>query len=84
VAYHQRIHSETGQAPQERYNQGLTVLRHVNMQQVIELFMHKELRTVDKDFSDIRLNSAFYRVDPTLRGDRVQVRFDSFSDMENV
>jgi len=42
------------------------------------------LRTVDKDFSDFRLNSAFYRVDPTLRGDRVEVRFDPFSDMEKV
>ena len=84
MAYHTRIHSETGQAPKERYTLGLTALRHVDMQKVIEFFMRKVLRTVDKDFSDIQLNNTFYRVDPTLRGDRVQVRFDPFSDMKTV
>ena len=84
VAYHTRIHSETGQPPKERYNTGLTAVRHVDMQKVIQFFMRKELRTVDKDFSDIQLNNTFYRVDPTLRGDRVQVRYDPFSDMQNV
>jgi transposase InsO family protein len=84
MAYHTRIHSETGQSPKNRYNQGLTVLRHVNMQQIIQFFMRKVLRTVDKDFSDIQLNNTFYRVDPKLRGDRVQVRFDPFSDMKTV
>ena len=84
VAYHTRIHSETGQSPKERYTTGLTALRHVDMQKVIQFFMHKELRTVDKDFSDIQLKNTFYRVDPTLRGDRVQVRYDPFSDMQNV
>ena len=84
VAYHKRIHSETGQSPKERYTTGLTALRHVDMQKVIEFFMHKVFRTVDKDFSDIQLNNTFYRVDPALRGDRVQVRYDPFSDMQNV
>lgn len=84
VAYHTRIHSETGQSPKERYTTGLTALRHVDMQKVVQFFMHKALRTVDKDFSDIQLNNTFYRVDPTLRGDRVQVRYDPFSDMQNV
>jgi hypothetical protein len=84
VAYHTRIHSETGQSPKERYTTGLTALRHVDMQKVIQFFMYKVLRTVDKDFSDIQLNNTFYRVDPTLRGDRVQVRYDPFSDMQNV
>ena len=84
VAYHTRIHSETGQSPKERYANGLTAVRHVDMQKVIQFFMRKVLRTVDKDFSDIQLNNTFYRVDPTLRGDRVQVRYDPFSDMKNV
>ncbi len=84
VAYHQRIHSETSQSPQHRYTQGLKAVRHVDMQQVIQFFMHKEFRTVDKDFSDIRLHNAFYRVDPGLRGDRVEVRFDPFSDKQTL
>lgn len=84
VAYHQRIHSETGQSPQERYDQGLTVIRQVDMQKVINLFMKKENRTVNEDFSDIQLEGSFYRVDSRLRGDRVEVRYDPFSDMESV
>jgi putative transposase len=84
VAYHQRIHSETGQAPHQRYDQGLTVMRHVHMQKVLQFFMKKEYRTVDKDFSDIRLESSFYRVDPKFRGDRVEVRYDPFSDRKSV
>lgn len=84
VAYHQRIHSETGQAPEQRYDQGLIVTRHVHMQEVIQFFMKKEYRTVDKDFSDIRLEGSFYRVDPKFRGDRVEVRYDPFSDRKNV
>jgi putative transposase len=84
VAYHQRIHSETGQAPHQRYDQGLTGIRHIDMQKVIQFSMKKEYRTVDKDFSDIRLEGSFYRVDPKLRGDRVEVRYDPFSDRKSV
>jgi transposase InsO family protein len=84
VAYHPRIHSETNQPPKERYDQGVTVIRHVDMEEVIQFFMKGELRSVDTDFSDIRLYNRFYRVDKRLRGDRVQVRYDPFSDREKV
>lgn len=84
VVYHKRVHSETKQEPQQRYQQGLTVIRHVDMQEVIHFFMKKDVRTVDPDFSDIRINNRFYRVEPKLRGDKVQVRFDPFSDMQKV
>jgi putative transposase len=84
IAYHQRIHSETHQTPKERYHTGLTVIRHVDMEEVIHFFMRQDKRSVDKDFSDIRLNNSFYRVDPRLRGDKVQVRYDPFSDREKV
>jgi hypothetical protein len=84
VVYHPKIHSEIGKPPKEQYEQGLTVIRHVDMEEVIQFFMKKEYRSVDKDFSDIRINNRYYRVDPRLRGDRIQVRFDPFSDMEKV
>lgn len=84
VAYHPRIHSETNQSPKERYDSGLTVIRHVDMEEAIQFFMKQALRTVDKDFSDVRLYNRFYRVDRRLRGDRVNVHYDPFSEREKV
>jgi putative transposase len=84
VSYQQRVNSETGQTPQERYEHGLTVIRHVDMNEVLASFMRREERKVDPNFSDVRLNKRFYRVDPRLRGDTVEVRFDPFSAMDTV
>lgn len=84
VHYHQRVHSETKQTPKERYDQGLKFSRNVDLNEVMQFFMKQELRTVDKDFSDIRLHGRFYRVNPSLRKDKVQVRYDPFGDMESV
>lgn len=84
VVYHKNIHSEIGKPPEKQYKQGLTVIRHVDMDEVIQFFMKKDYRSVDKDFSDIRIDKRYYRVDPKLRGDRIQVRFDPFSDMQKV
>lgn len=84
VSYHESINDETGQAPQKRYQQGLTAIRQVDMGRVIESFMQTAFRTVNRTFSDVQLNKRFYRVDPKLRGDRVQVRFDPFASWEGV
>jgi transposase InsO family protein len=84
VAYHQKIHSETKETPKERYENGLTAIRHVDLNQCIQLFMREEVRSVHEDFSDIRLDNKFYKVDPRLRGDKVLVRFDPFSRMDKV
>jgi len=84
VSYHQRKHAGTGQTPQQRYEQGRTVIRHVDTTEILQYFMRRERRKVDPDFSDVQLHGRFYRVDPTLRGDKVEVRFDPFSTMETV
>jgi len=84
VAYHECIHSETGQTPKSRYDTGLTVIRHVEMDQVLASFMRKVTRTVHKDFSDISLDKRLYRVDPRLRGDKVWVHYDPFSSTDAV
>ena len=84
VAYHQRVHSEIKQPPEQRYEQGLTVIRHVDMGEAIQFFMKKDKRTVHKDFSDVRIDNRFYRVDSKLRGDKVEIRYDPFSDMQKV
>ncbi len=84
MSYHRRAHSETGQPPGERYQQGLTAIRHVDLEAAAKCFLRSEERTVHHDFSDVRLTGRFYRVDRQLRGDRVQVRYDPFSDLKTV
>ena len=84
VSYHKTIHSETGETPQHRYQKGLTVIRQIDIGRVLESFMTRVARTVNKTFSDVQLDKRFYRVDPKLRGDRVEVRYDPFSMIDTV
>jgi transposase InsO family protein len=84
MSYHREVNTETGQSPRERYEQGLTVIRHVDLEQVAMYFMRRVVRTVHPDFSDIQLHRRFYRVDKRLRKDKVEVRYDPFSSIETV
>lgn len=84
VSYHKTIHSETSEKPEERYQKGLTVIRQIDISRVLQSFMTSLLRTVNKTFSDVQLDKRFYRVDPKLRGDRVEVRYDPFSMLNTV
>jgi len=84
VSYHKNIHSETRQSPEQRYQKGLTLIRQVDMSQVIESFMQSVKRTVNRTFSDVQVDKRFYRVDAKLRGERVQVRFDPFARWDTV
>jgi hypothetical protein len=84
VSYHKTIHSETKQTPNQRYQNGLTAIRAVDMANAIESFLQSVDRTVNKTFADVQLNKRFYRVDPKLRGDRVQVKYDPFSSWDTV
>ena len=84
ISYHQRPNAETKQTPEARYQKGLSAIRHVDMDAVLESFMRRENRQVHGDFSDVQLNHRFYRVDKTLRGDRVEVRYDPFGQCQSV
>jgi putative transposase len=84
VSYHRRKNDETGEPPEARYHQGLTVLRPVSMEKVLRHFLHRETRRVHKDFADVQLHGRFYRVDKRYRGDRVEVRYDPFSARDTV
>lgn len=84
VSYHTRIHSETKQSPKERYQQGLTVVRHVDIEKILPFFLKTEIRTVDRTFSDIRLYGKFYRVPHTLRADKVKVKYDPYATEEVI
>lgn len=84
VSYHPRVNADTGQTPKERYDQGLSVIRQVDLPEILECFLLRVPRTVDKVYSDLRLHNQFYQVDPTLRGDRLEVRYDPFSPLDTV
>jgi len=84
VSYHQRVHSETGQTPEVRYHLGLGLIRQVDTQEVLQFFMERVRRRVHKDFSDVQVGSLLYRVNPDLRKERVEVRYDPFSSLETV
>jgi transposase InsO family protein len=78
VDYHRTLHSEIAQTPKDRYAAGLIVVRQVDLNEAHTSFMRSEQRRVHRDFSDIQLDKRFYRVDPKLRGDKVEVRYDPF------
>jgi hypothetical protein len=84
VSYHQRIHSETGQSPRERYEAGKRFTREVNVQRAMQFFLQREVRRVNKTFSDVQLPCGFFRVNKDLRGDKVEVRYDPFQQVDRV
>ena len=84
VAYHQDVHSQTGQTPRERYDQEPRLIRQIDVGAVLTFFHQRLERKVDVDFSDVRLKNLFFAVDPKLRGDRVIIEYDPFSTLEEV
>ena len=42
------------------------------------MFQRRERRIVHRDFSDVTVEGRHFAVDPKLRGDRVEVRYDPF------
>lgn len=84
VVYHQTANSETGQPPKQRYDERPSAIRQADMEAVAESFLQQTERTVDKTFSDIRLDNRFYKVDPKLRGDRLRVRYDLRGPVEEI
>jgi hypothetical protein len=84
IAYHQEVHSETHQSPEARYQTGLRVIRQVDMKEIISSFMQSVTRRVNPTFADVQLNKRLYKVEPKLRGDKVEVHFDPFSSIDTV
>ena len=76
--YHAAVHSETGQPPAVRYDATPHLARPVRLETVVPLFYAREQRTVDDVHSDVTIDRRHFAVDPALRGDRVEVRYDPF------
>jgi putative transposase len=77
LIYHQTRHSETGQTPLERYQQGLKDVRPADHAQLVQAFRWRETRKVRKD-GRIELQGNTYQVDPAFIGRTLELRFDPF------
>jgi putative transposase len=78
VVYHPKLHSETGQAPLERFRQDQApAIRSVDPQGLRQAFLHRATRRVTKTASfSFRANR--YRVPAYLRGQTVNLHYDPF------
>jgi len=73
--YHHHIHSETGQAPIERYC--AATARHATPEELREAFLWAKPRTVTKT-ATVSLHANTYEVDAALTGRSVTLLFDPF------
>lgn len=78
VLVHERVHDETKEKPRERFAR-LKERRYPDVQKLSRLFLVREKRTVNVKFSTVSIRGVAFRVDPMLRGRRVQVRFDPYA-----
>jgi putative transposase len=79
TVYHRREHSETGQAPLQRWADGWqgTAPPLPDPAQLHEAFLWSERRTVRKT-ATVSLHGNTYQVDPSLAGRQIELIFDPF------
>jgi putative transposase len=75
--YDSRIHRTTKQTPKQRYEARTDHIRHLSAEQLQEIFLWEEERTVRKT-SVVEIEGNFYDVDSALRGKKIQVRYNPF------
>ena len=73
--YNRRTHTETGEAPRDRYRRGLDKLRFVDERALRQAFLWKETRTADKA-GVLTLMGCRYQVSAKLAGRKLELRFD--------
>jgi transposase InsO family protein len=78
VVYHRKLHTETGQAPLERFRQDpAPTVRPADPEELRHAFLHREQRKVTKtDTFSFRRNR--YRVPAYLRRQSIEIRYDPF------
>jgi putative transposase len=78
VVYHRKLHTETGQAPLERYRQDpAPATRPVDPATLRQAFLHRDQRTITKT-ATFSFQGNRYRVPDYLRGQSVELRYDPF------
>lgn len=75
--YHKRIHSETGKKPIEAWSE-IKDIRKVSREKLDQVFLWRDKRTVNKETCLIAYETNRYEVIPSLRGKRVEIRFNPF------
>lgn len=76
--YHRRVHDETGRAPIDFWQADGFVPRYADPEVLAECFRTHVQRKVDKKTSTVEVQRRSYKVDPELRGRRVDVFYDPF------
>ena len=80
--YHHQVHSETGQTPLARWNEGFDRLGHgpvmASAQALTEAFLWSEYRTVTKT-ATVSLHGNTYQVEAALAGRKVELVFSPFN-----
>ncbi|MEI2774594.1 MAG: DDE-type integrase/transposase/recombinase [Tetrasphaera sp.] len=80
--YHHQVHSETGQSPLTRWNDGWQAAGHgptmPAADALTEAFLWSQLRTVTKT-ATISLHGNTYQVEPALVGRKVELVFSPFN-----
>lgn len=80
--YHHQVHSETGQSPLSRWNEGWQAAGHGPVMPatdaLTEAFLWSQLRTVTKT-ATISLHGNTYQVQPALVGRKVELVFSPFN-----
>jgi transposase InsO family protein len=78
VVYHRKLHTETGQAPLERFRQDPTpATRSTDPEQLRHAFLHRAQRKVYKT-ATVSFKGNRYTVPAYLRGKRIELRYDPF------
>lgn len=76
--YHRDIHSETGEAPEERFHRDYLLNQAPELERIEELFRLREKRKVHKKWSTVQVQRIRYTVSPALKGLKVFVLYDPF------
>ena len=80
--YHHQVHSETGQTPLNRWNDGWQTAGHgpvmPSVDALTEAFLWSQLRTVTKT-ATVSLHGNTYQVEPALVGRKVELVFSPFN-----
>jgi transposase InsO family protein len=77
--YHRDVHSETAEAPRDRFQRTALLRPAPDLAQVDELLRLRERRRVHKKWSTVEVLAIRYVVDSALRGRKVDVLYDPFA-----
>lgn len=78
--YHTRQHSSTNTTPQARFQDGSEHLRQLELShQALEKLFHTRVQRTVRKNGTIRIANQVYEVNLSLRGRKIEVRYDPFT-----